>query len=125
MKGIVDNNLYINYEGDHLLILVAYVDDIIFGSDMEQLGHQLSKCMQTEFEIFVIGELCFFLGLKISQFPQGVFISQSKYLKETLVVIGSYSAYKTNRRVDCSGLGGVFKRYYMPLIPKGENITGA
>ena len=30
-KGIVESNLYIKYEGDDLLIVLVYVDDIIFG----------------------------------------------------------------------------------------------
>ena len=29
-KGIVDNNLYIKTEGDDLLVVLIYVDDIIF-----------------------------------------------------------------------------------------------
>ena len=61
-----------------------YVDNIIFGNDVEQLGHRFVNCMQTKFEMYMIGELSFFLGLQITQSPQGVFISQSKYLKETL-----------------------------------------
>ena len=46
-KGTVDNNLYVKSEGDHLLIVVVYVDDIIFGRNMEQLRHKYEKCMQT------------------------------------------------------------------------------
>lgn len=42
-KGIIDNKLYVKSEGDHLLIVVVYIDDIIFGSDMEQMGHQFAK----------------------------------------------------------------------------------
>ena len=30
-KGTVDSNLYIKYEGDNLLVVLVYVDDIIFG----------------------------------------------------------------------------------------------
>jgi len=64
-KGTVDCKIYVKSEGNHLLIVVVYVDDIIFDNDMEQLGHQFSKCMQTEFEISMIRELSFFLGLQI------------------------------------------------------------
>jgi len=51
------------------------VDDIIFGSDMEQFEHKFAKCMQIEFEISIIGEISFFLSLQISQSPQGVYLS--------------------------------------------------
>jgi hypothetical protein len=34
-KGIVDNNLYIKFQGDNLLVVLVYVDDIIFGCTNE------------------------------------------------------------------------------------------
>jgi hypothetical protein len=40
--------------------------------------------MQKEFEISIVGELSFFLGLQISQDEKGIFISQTKYVKEML-----------------------------------------
>ena len=40
--------------------------------------------MQNEFEISLLGELSFFLGLQIHQRNQGIFISQTKYIGEML-----------------------------------------
>ena len=40
--------------------------------------------MKSEFEMSMIGELTFYLGLQIQQKNIGTFISQEKYLKETL-----------------------------------------
>jgi len=40
--------------------------------------------MQGEFEMSMMGELNFFLGLQIKQMDEGTFISQSKYCKEIL-----------------------------------------
>jgi hypothetical protein len=40
--------------------------------------------MQSEFEISLLGELSFFLGLQIRQSNQGIFISQTKYISEML-----------------------------------------
>jgi hypothetical protein len=40
--------------------------------------------MQSEFEMSMLGELSFFLGLQISQSNKGIFISQMKYIKEML-----------------------------------------
>ena len=40
--------------------------------------------MHNEFEISLLGELNLFLGLQISQLDDGIFISQSKYIKEML-----------------------------------------
>jgi hypothetical protein len=81
-KGIVDNNLYIKSEGDNLLVLLVYVDDIIFGCTNESYVH--ANSMQTEFEMSMIGELSYFLSLQVNQSSAGIFISQEKYLKEML-----------------------------------------
>jgi hypothetical protein len=44
--------------------------------------------MQNEFEMPLLGELSFFLGLQIHQTNQGIFISQTKYIKEMLKRFG-------------------------------------
>jgi hypothetical protein len=40
--------------------------------------------MHNEFEMSLLGELSFFLGLQIRQSNQGIFISQTKYIREML-----------------------------------------
>ena len=40
--------------------------------------------MKKEFEMSMLGELTFFLGLQVSQSEKGIFISQTKYIKEIL-----------------------------------------
>ena len=40
--------------------------------------------MQSEFEISMMEELIFFFGLQTKQSSEGIFISQSKYIKEIL-----------------------------------------
>jgi hypothetical protein len=44
--------------------------------------------MQNEFEMSLLGELSFFLGLQIRQINQGIFISQTKYIREMLKRFG-------------------------------------
>jgi hypothetical protein len=44
--------------------------------------------MQNEFEMPLLGELSFFLGLQIRQSNQGIFISQTKYIREMLKWFG-------------------------------------
>ena len=43
-------------------------------------------CFRNEegIEMSMLGELTFFLGLQVSQSEKGIFISQTKYIKETL-----------------------------------------
>lgn len=67
-----------------MIIIEVYIDDVIFGSDDDKLSQNFSKDMHKEFEVSLLGELRFFLGLQISQQVDGIFISQSKYIKEML-----------------------------------------
>ena len=71
-----------------MIIIEVYVDDIIFGSDDDRLSQQFAKDMQKEFDMSLLGELKFFLGLQISLLNNGIFISQSKYIKEMLRKFG-------------------------------------
>jgi hypothetical protein len=63
---------------------LVYVDDIIFGCTNESFVQWFSNSMQIEFEMSMIGELSYFLGLQVKQRSAGIFISQEKYLKEML-----------------------------------------
>jgi hypothetical protein len=83
-RGIVDNNLYIKTIAKNQLIVVVYVDDIIFGGSMKEMCREFAIEIQKEFEMSMLGEVSFFLGLQISQSDKGIFISQTKYIKERL-----------------------------------------
>jgi hypothetical protein len=87
-KGSADNNLYIKVSQGNILLIEVYVDDIIFGSDDDRLSQKFTKDMQNEFKMLLLGELSFFLGLQIRQSNQGIFISQTKYIREMLKRFG-------------------------------------
>ena len=70
------------------VVAQVYVDDIIFGSTKDDLAHSFSSIMQTEFKMSMIGELNYFLGLQICQSDSGIFISQSKYVKNIVKKFG-------------------------------------
>ena len=67
-----------------MLIIVVYVDDIIFGSNEESMSQNFSFVVQKEFEMSLLGELTYFLGLQVQQTKYGIFLSQTKYLKQIL-----------------------------------------
>jgi hypothetical protein len=87
-KGSANNNLYIKVSQGNILLTEVYVDDIIFGSDDDRLSQKFAKDMQSEFEMSLLGELSFFLGLQICQSNQEIFISQTKYIIEMLKRFG-------------------------------------
>ncbi|KAK2435811.1 putative mitochondrial protein [Trifolium repens] len=83
-KGQIDNTLFRKTSKKDILIIQIYVDDIIFGSTNASLCKNFSKLMQDEFEMSMMGELKFFLGIQINQGKDGTYIHQSKYTKELL-----------------------------------------
>ncbi|GKE58477.1 putative ribonuclease H-like domain-containing protein [Tanacetum coccineum] len=62
----------------------VYVDDIIFGSTNKAWCEEFEVLMKGEFEMSAMGEMNFFLGLQVKQLPDGIFISQDKYVKDML-----------------------------------------
>ena len=48
-----------------LLIVVVYVDEIIFGSYEDSMSQSFASIMQQEFEMSLLGELTYFLGLQV------------------------------------------------------------
>ena len=91
-RGKVDNTLFLKSKGEHLLIVQVYVDDIIFGATHHDLCNDFSNMMRSEFEMSMMGELNFFLGLQIKQTSNGTMIHQQKYIKELLKRYGMESA---------------------------------
>ncbi|KAI3762713.1 hypothetical protein L1987_53154 [Smallanthus sonchifolius] len=83
-RGAIDQTLFIKDEGGEILLVQIYVDDIIFGSTRKKLCKDFEVLMHSKFEMSSMGELNFFLGLQVKQVPNGIFISQSKYVKSIL-----------------------------------------
>ena len=83
-RGKVDTTLFIKVKEHDILIVQIYVDDIIFGATNESLCQEFSKVMQGEFEMSMMGELTFFLGLQVKQTKYDTFINQAKYVKDLL-----------------------------------------
>jgi hypothetical protein len=82
--GKVDKTLFLLREGDDILIVQVYVDDIVFGGSSHSLVARFAKDMSKEFKMSMMGELQFFLGLQIKQTKEGTFVHQAKYTKDIL-----------------------------------------
>nr|GEZ37034.1 retrotransposon protein, putative, Ty1-copia subclass [Tanacetum cinerariifolium] len=71
-----------------ILLVQVYVDDIIFGSTNKELCKAFEKLMRDKFQMSLMGELTFFLGLQVKQKDNEIFISQDKYIAEILRKFG-------------------------------------
>ncbi|GJV06490.1 putative ribonuclease H-like domain-containing protein [Tanacetum coccineum] len=78
----------------------VYVDDIIFGSTKKELCIEFERLMKDKFQMSSMGELTFFLGLKVKQKEDGIFISQDKYVAEVLRKFNFSDVKSTSTLVD-------------------------
>nr|GEV45970.1 retrovirus-related Pol polyprotein from transposon TNT 1-94 [Tanacetum cinerariifolium] len=90
-KGSIDLTLFITKHRGDILLVKIYVDDIIFGSTNSNLSKRFEKLMHNKFEMSMMGELKFFLGIQIHQSHRGIFINQAKYAQEILIKHGMTS----------------------------------
>jgi len=83
-RGQVNTTLFKRTLEKDILVLQIYVDDMIFGSTNASLCKEFSKLMQDEFEMSMMGELKFFLGIQVNQSKDKVSVHQTKYFNELL-----------------------------------------
>ncbi|GJU63830.1 retrovirus-related pol polyprotein from transposon TNT 1-94 [Tanacetum coccineum] len=110
-KGTIDPTLFTIRYGEDILLLQIYVDDIIFGSTNPKFSKRFEKLMHSRFEMSLMGEMKFFLGLQIHQSPRGIFINQAKYALKILKkygmekcdTVGTPMATKPKLDADLSG----------------------
>nr|GEW80340.1 retrovirus-related Pol polyprotein from transposon TNT 1-94 [Tanacetum cinerariifolium] len=87
-KGSIGTTLFIKKKGKHIMLIQIYVDDIIFGSTNPKYCTKFSDLMVKRFEMSMMGEMKFFLGLQVNQFSNEIFINQSKYIIDILKRFG-------------------------------------
>eukprot|EP00253_Pinus_taeda_P002474 PITA_02474 len=98
-NGSADRNLYTNMDIDKLLIIVVYVDDIIFGSNKESMSQNFASVIQQEFEMSL-------LGCNLSSNDVSVTVHQPTYRS----MIGSL-LYLTSTRLDIMHAVGIVGRF--------------
>jgi hypothetical protein len=80
VMGSVDKTLFTLKYGNDFLLVQIYMDDIIFGVSSHTLVSSFPEMMEKEFQMSMIGELTFFLGIQVKQIKQGIFIHQAKFI---------------------------------------------
>nr|GEX39032.1 putative ribonuclease H-like domain-containing protein [Tanacetum cinerariifolium] len=83
-RGTIDKTFFLKKNKRDIIMVQVYVDDIIFGSTKKAWCDEFEALMKGEFQMSAMGEFTFFLGLQVQQRPDGMFISQDKYVQEIL-----------------------------------------
>jgi hypothetical protein len=84
VMGSVDKTLFTLKHVTDFLLVQIYVDDIIFGGSSHTLVSKFQKMMKNEFQMSMMGELTFFLGIQVKQTNEGIFIYQAKYTNDLM-----------------------------------------
>jgi hypothetical protein len=113
-------------------MLQIYVDDIIFGSTNQDFYEEFKMMMANEFEMSMIGELSYFLGLQIKQLKNDTFVSQGKYIKDMLKKFGMIDSKSistpmgTNGNMDSDASGNmVDQKLYRSMIGSLLYVTAS
>jgi hypothetical protein len=130
--GKVDTTLFTKKIGKDLFVLQIYVDNIIFGSTNQDFCEEFGNMMANEFEMSMVGELSYFLGLQIKQLKNGTFVSQVKYIKDMLKKFDMNEAKPistpmgTNRSLDSDKSGNmVDQKMYRSIIGSLLYVTAS
>jgi hypothetical protein len=76
--------LYYKQEGNDILIVSLYVDDLLYMGISSKMKDEFKIAMINEFEMKDLGLMQYFLGMEVSQNEDGIFIFQTKYAKDML-----------------------------------------
>ena len=79
-----ESTLYLHKDGDDLLIVILYVDDMfVTGTDEEKI-EAFKADFNSSFEMSNLGLLHYFLGMEFEQRDDGIAIKQAKYIQSLL-----------------------------------------
>ena len=87
-RGSADTTLFIRNDKNSFIIAQIYVDDIVFGATNDSLAHSFADEMKAMFEMNMVGELTYFLGLQVKQMDSGIYINQAKYARNLVKHFG-------------------------------------
>ena len=87
-RGSADTTLFIRKDKNSFVVAQIYVDDIVFGATNDSLVHSFADEMKEMFEMSMVGELTYFLGLQVKQTDSGIYINQAKYARNLVKRFG-------------------------------------
>lgn len=78
-NSCADYSMFVYSSGGHYLFLLLYMDDIVLTGSNPRLISWFSGLLHSEFSISDLGELHYFLGVRVTCLDDGLHLSQSKY----------------------------------------------
>ncbi|CAJ2639360.1 unnamed protein product [Trifolium pratense] len=101
IKCPYEHALYIKAQGEDILIVCLYVDDLIFTGNNPTMFEEFKKEMTKEFEMTDIGFMSHYLGIEVKQEDHGILITQEGYAKEVLKKFKMDDANPVSTPMEC------------------------
>ena len=98
--GSTDTTLFIRKDKNSFVVAQIQVDDIVFGANNDSLSHSFANEMKAMFEMSMVGELTYFLGLQLKQTDLGIYINQAKYARNLVKRFGPDNAAYARTPID-------------------------
>jgi hypothetical protein len=83
MESVDKTFIALKHSNDFLLVQI-YVNDIIFSGSSHVFVSSFQEMKEKEFQMSMMGEVTFFLGIHVKQTKQGTFVHQAKYMKDLI-----------------------------------------
>ena len=87
-RGSTDTTLFIRKDKNCFVVAQIYVDDTVFGATNDSLAHSFANEMKAMFEMSMVDELTYFLGLQVKQTDSGIYINRAKYTRNLVKRFG-------------------------------------
>jgi hypothetical protein len=103
----------------------VYVDDIVFGGSSKSLVARFAEDMSREFEMSMMGELQFFLGLQIKQSKEGTFVHQDSCCSQLLWIsytMSDFGEEYTHVPLQCDSTNAISVAKNLVLPSKTKHI---
>ncbi|XP_014496675.1 uncharacterized protein LOC106758250 [Vigna radiata var. radiata] len=95
-----DHSLFLKFSGSSTTALLVYVDDVVLaGNDISEMSH-ITQLLDITFKIKDLGNLKYFLGLKVARNKSGIHISQRKYTLDILSDCGMLASRPVSTPMD-------------------------
>ena len=81
-RSTCDHSLFIYHNGKDITCILLYVDDIIITASSDTLRQYIMSHLSCEFSMKDLGPISYFLGISVTRYSGGLFLSQHKYAEE-------------------------------------------
>lgn len=110
----VDSCIYYRVNGNEMLIVAVYVDDLMIFSNDSEMKNKLKQSLMNEFKMKDIGKAQYILGIRITRDSKSISIDQSQYIRDVLDKFGMSDCNPVTTPVD------VNQKLTLDMSPKDE-----